>query len=432
MRYKLSDLPALVATPAGRIQVRRGFGYHSWPVTSRVAQLYRTTIARRTRVVAVVGSFGKTTTARASAAALGLSELPAMQNSFNAIARAMLRIAPTQRHAVIEAGIADVGQMKPYARTIRPDIAVVTAIGSEHHRSLHTLEVTRDEKAWMVRALPKNGLAVLNGDDPNVMWMRGATSAQIVTFGFGESCDVRARNLRIDWPHGSRFDLVALGEEAHDVRVRLVGRQMVAAALAAIAVARREGVALADALARLATLAPTTGRMDPVALANGAIVLRDDCKGAFETIEAALVALGQIQAQRRIAVLGEINEPQMPQRAYYRAIGGRAASVASLLVLVGRMQDAYSVGARRAGMPKEAIIDGGRTTTSAAAVLAPLLREGDVVLIKGRGTQMLDRIRLILEGRIVRCDISMCPLRAMSCAECPMLERGWEGRRPVI
>ena len=432
MRYRLTDLPALLATPVGREQLRRGVLYRAWPLTSRAARLHRATLARRTRVVAVVGSYGKSTTTRAIAAALALPDRPALlANAFSSVARAVLRIAPAQPHAVIEVGIARPGEMRQYAGIVGPDVAVVTSIGSEHHRSLGTLESTRDEKAWMVRALPASGIAVLNGDDPNVTWMRGETRARVVTFGFGEHCDVRARDLRIDWPQGSCFDLTAFDATRAGVRVRLIGREMVAAALAAIAVARCEGVALDVALARLAELAPTEGRMEPVALGNDITLLRDDYKGGIETIEAALRAFGRIPATRRILVLGDITEPPPQQRLAYRAVAAQAATVASLIVVVGSMYDAYLVGARRAGMPKEAIIDGGKTTATAAAALAPLLREGDVVLIKGRGTQMLDRIRLILQGRVVRCDITVCKLRGKQCDACPMLERGWGSHRVI-
>jgi UDP-N-acetylmuramoyl-tripeptide--D-alanyl-D-alanine ligase len=55
---------------------------------------------------------------------------------------------------------------------LRPNLTVVTSIGSEHHGSLGSLEVTRAEKVRMIAAMPASGITVLNGDDPNVLWMR--------------------------------------------------------------------------------------------------------------------------------------------------------------------------------------------------------------------------------------------------------------------
>ena len=149
--------------------------------------------------------------------------------------------------------------MRRYARVVRPDITVVTSIGSEHRRSLRTLDVTRDEKAWMVRALGPGGTAVLNGDDANVMWMASQTRARIVTYGFGEACEVRAVDVQLHRPRGMRFRLVAFGTE-RAVALRLVGRHMVYPALAALAVAQVEGMPLDEAIARVSALEPTPGQ----------------------------------------------------------------------------------------------------------------------------------------------------------------------------
>lgn len=73
--------------------------------------------------------------------------------------------------------------METFARLTRPTICVVTTVGTDHSRSLGSLENTRDEKAKMVRALPSQGVAVLNADDENVLWMAGETSARVVTYG---------------------------------------------------------------------------------------------------------------------------------------------------------------------------------------------------------------------------------------------------------
>jgi UDP-N-acetylmuramoyl-tripeptide--D-alanyl-D-alanine ligase len=431
MRYRWRDVASLFATPVGRAQLIEGVNYRLWPVSSRLARVYRRTLVRRTRVVVIVGSSGKSTTVRAVAAAIDVPPADTLlYNAWGSVSRAMLRIARGQRHAVVETGIADKGQMRQYARVVQPDVTVVTSIGSEHHRSLGSLDVTRDEKAWMVRALPPGGTAVLNGDDPNVMWMKGETRARIVTFGFGAACDVRAVDARIDWPLGTRFRLLAFGNE-RDVSIRLLGHHMVYAALAAIAVAHLEGVPLADALARLAALAPTPGRLQAIELRNGATLLRDDYKSPVETIDAAIDVLEEIPARRRIVLLGEISEPPNPQHATYRRIGERVGRVAAHFLVVGTMIKDYRPGARAGGMDAARIVAAGDTPGAVAARLAALLEPGDVVLVKGRDTQRLARVCLILLGRTVGCEIRSCHLRTITCDECPMLERGWGAHRVV-
>lgn len=432
MRFRLTDIPALFTTAAGRSQLMTGLSYRLWPVTSRLAWAHRRTLARRTRVVAVVGSFGKSTTACVVSAALSLPAHPKLLfNAWSWVALAVLRIRPSQRHAVIEVGIARPGQMKPYARVVRPDIAVVTSIGSEHNRSLETLEVTRAEKVAMVRALPPSGVAVLNGDDPNVMWMAGQTRARVVTFGFGAACDVRATDAALDWPHGSRFRVNAFGEEREGT-TRLIGRPMLYPVLAAIAVAHVERRALGPTLAAIASVPAVPGRLQPVALPNGVVILRDDYKSVLETMDAALDVLAAIPARRRIVLFGGITEPQGNQGAVYRAIGKRVAGIAAHLIVVGGDLQRYRSGAKPAGMPPECIHDGGRNPQQAAAVLRRLLQPGDVVLIKGRDTQALDRVRLILQGGRVGCNISFCSVGQLNCATCPMLEPGWGTHRVIM
>lgn len=431
MRYQLSDIREMLRTPVGRLLLRRGVDYRMWPVTSPLARLYRATIVRRIQVIAVVGSFGKSTTLRAVSAVLGIPTHKRMlHNAWSSVAYAVLRIRPSQRHAAIEVGIADRGQMEAYARTVHPSVTIVTSIGSEHHRSLGSIEVTRAEKAWMVRMLSPSGVAVLNGDDPNVMWMQGQTRGRVITFGFGETCDVSAREVRLDWPHGTRFRLRAFGQE-RDVAIRLLGRHMVYPALAAVAVSQLEGLPLDEALSRLTSLAPTPGRMEPVALSNGVLLLRDDFKSSLETMHAALDVLAEISA-RRIALLGDVEEPPGRQRPIYQELGERVAGIASLFIVVGHAFEPYRSGARRGGMPSSRVIDGGRSPRQAAEALTNVMQPGDVVLLKGRSTQMLDRVRLILEGRRVGCDVRFCNVRALGCAHCPMLEGGWGTHRLIM
>jgi UDP-N-acetylmuramoyl-tripeptide--D-alanyl-D-alanine ligase len=424
MHNRIRNLRSLARSSIGRRELRLGLYYSALPFLGRVAEVYRRTIVKSTRVIAVVGSFGKTTTTRAIRTALGLRldpHLGVTQPSFKA--REVLRIRPRDRHAVIEAAVEGPGQMAFAARFIRPDIAVVTSIGSEHRRAFGSVEGTRNEKAAMVRILPVSGLAVLNGDDPNVLSMKALTRASVMTFGLGTTNDIYATEVSLDWPVGTRFVLHANGD-VRSLRIRLIGRHMVYAALAAVAVAIAEGMRLEEICAALEALDPTPGRMEPVRLANGAIILRDDFKSPLETVEAALDTFAEIPASRRIIVLGQVSEAPGDHRAIQRHLGERVAQIASYAIFVGVDCRPYITGAVRGGLPRNATLAAGRNVSKIVETLRPMLREGDVVLIKGRASEKLDRIALALMGHRVACAIEFCDVE-IRCSDCPMLERGW-------
>ena len=420
------ELRVPLRTRVGRL--RRSLLRRSWPLARRAAAAYRRTVVARTRVVVVVGSLGKTTTARATARALGLRPRGLAANALGYVARAVLRIRPGQRLAVIEVGVNKPGQMGLYARLVRPDIVVVTSIASEHSRSFGSLEAIREEKATMVRALPEHGLAVLNGDDEHVLWMATQTRARVVTFGFGAGNDVRCTEREPDWPDGSTLTIESAGER-YTVRSRLHGRPAAHAALAAIAVALAADVPRGEAVARIETLTPGSQRLQVVALPDGGHLVRDEFKSPSESMEVALDFIAEIPARRRVVVVGDIADPLGTPAQVYGPLGERIAAVADLAILVGRSARRYATGARRAGMPPEALVLVGPSVHAAIALLEGRIGPGDVVLVKGRDTQRLDRIALALMGRRVGCAIEICRLPATRrCDGCELLVHGAGGR----
>lgn len=431
MRYRVRDLPHLARTPLGRMELWNGVRYRSWPIVSRLAGWHRARSLRDTRVVSVVGSFGKTTTTRALIAALGCrAHQRTGLNCWNHVAEALLRVSPEDSYAVLEIGIDGPGQMEQYARMVRPDVTVVTSIGSEHHRSLGSLSVTREEKSLMVRILGERGIAVLNGDDENVRWIRDHTRATVLTFGFEEANDVFATDV-VETEGSTAFRLHSAAS-SRSMQVRFVGRHTIYAVLAAAAVVEAEGLPFVDAGAALEQMGPTPGRMQPVTLANGVTLLRDDYKSSLETVNAALDTFSHISERRKIAVFGEVSEPPGSQGPIYRQIGHRLAAIADTAIFVGGNFQRYAAGAVAGGMPRSALVDAGSSVLEATRQLLARMRERDLVLIKGRDTQRLERIACRLEGQQVRCDISFCPTRLTSCSRCPMLARGWHGKRVVI
>lgn len=422
------EVVRVARTPLGRRRIGMSLCQATYPFLRGLASLHRRVLARPSRFIAVVGTFGKTTTARAVNAALGRPENPEVEhNSFYNVPWNVLCTRLDPGPHVVEVGICDWGQMEEYAGIVRPDAVVVTAVGSEHGTTFGSLEATRSEKVKMVEAVRPGGHVVLNGDDPHVRWMASRAAAPVTTFGLQPDNDVWAEDVHLDWPRGTLFTLHA-GGRRHRARIRLLGQPGLHATLAAVALARAEGVPVASSLGRLRSFGPTPRRLNPISLQSGAWVIDDTFKGGEETQYVALEVLGQIPARRRIAVLGEVTEPQGSRGDLYRSIGEEAGRAANHIVSLARskVHRLVRVGAERAGMERDRVLRA-RNPREAVEALPPDLGPGDVVLLKGRGTQHLERVAIALQGHPVRCNLEMCKVKRDGCWTCPMLERGWDG-----
>lgn len=376
------DWLALPRSERGRRQIRQMFRWLLWPILRPAAWLYRRTVLRRRTLVAVTGSLGKTTTAEAIAAALGVP--PPRGSSFRTgLALGLLKATPRGAPLVFEVAISRPHQMAPYAGLLRPDIAIVTAIADEHRSAFGSIDRTAAEKGLLVAGLRPGGLAVLNGDDPRVLALATLRppGARMVTVGLAPANDYRAANLRLDWPHGTQFTLHGPGFEV-GARVQLLGAHQVRAVVIAAAVARELGESIAAIVQRLAAFAPIAGRLSRTALPSGAWILRDDLKSSLATVEAALDVFEQIPARRRIIVLGDVSEHEESKNSLYRSLGKRLGRSTHRILFIGQKFDRLRTGAKSAGL------DPARVTRHAsveeiATVLRRELEAGDVVLIKG-------------------------------------------------
>ena len=107
---------------------------------------------------------------------------------------------------------------------------------------------------------------------------------------------------------------------------------------------------------------------------------------------------------RRIVVIGSVSEPPGSQGPIYRRLGARLAAMDARVIVSSTEFQRYAAGAAAAGMPRDALVDAGRDVRGAVEAVRADLGPGDVVLVKGRDTERLDRVGLALQGREVRCD----------------------------
>ncbi len=424
MRYRLRDLPSLLRSEQGRKSLFLGQVSRFWPLLRIYAAIYRRTILRNVRLIAVAGSLGKTTTARAAATALGSRIPDKVSNRKETLALDLLSYSGKDHFAVLEVGLSGPGIMRHYASMLDPDIAIITSIASEHILSFKTLENTRNEKADMLRSLGPEKTAILNADDPNVMWMASQTRARVITCGFSSAADIRASEPEFNSDGKMTFNLHHMGR-TWPLSCSIPGRHMVFPFLAAAAAALAEKKDIRITIANLEKMQPAEGRMQPVQLPSGALLIRDDFKSNRESLQAALETLAGVPAERRILVLGGVAEiSSRDGYDYYRELGRRIAASAdhALLFLHKNAFRRCRNEAVAAGLVPDQIVRVSGNPLNALPLLPADLEEGDVILVKGKNEFRASRISLRLMGINVKCRQEKCRL-AVDCRDCELREQ---------
>ncbi len=358
------------------------------------------------RIAGLTGSSGKTSTkdlAAQLAERLGPTIAPAgsYNNEFGH-PLTVLRADASTRYLVLELSARGTGHIAYLCRVAPPRYGVVLNVGHAHAGEFGGLDQVARAKGELVEALPPDGVAILNADDPRVLAMAARTEARAVTFGVhAPGALVRAADVRLDDLGRPSFTLLT-PEGSAPVTLRLHGAHNVPNALAAAALARELGLGLdgiADGLA--AAVARSRWRMEVRQRADGVTVINDAYNANPESVRAAIDALAHLaqchmgRGGRGFAVLGHMAELGDTSRASHEDIGEYAARVGGSglagLIAVGEEAAPLLDGARRVrSWPGEALAvpDG----TAALEELANRLKPGDVVLVKASRAARLEGV----------------------------------------
>jgi UDP-N-acetylmuramoyl-tripeptide--D-alanyl-D-alanine ligase len=349
-----------------------------------------------TKVVAITGSAGKTTTKEVTgeflAARYRVIRNRGNLNNHIGLPLSLIELRQRPEIAVVELGMNHAGEISTLARVAAPDVRVWTNVGEAHLGFFASLDAIADAKAEIFEGANASTLLVANADDERIAVRVPAFKGRVVTFGIDRGADIRASavvdrgidgmSARISTPRGSI-----------DVTTPLVGRGNLANILAATAVALEFDVPLATIAEKAARLRPASHRGEVVRLAGGVTLVDDSYNANPTATRCALDVLARAAAERRIAVLGEMLELGDRAVELHEEVG-RAAAAARVDVLFavgGAPAVALADAAVAAGMPT-ASVQRFATSEEAAAIAVALVRSGDVVLVKGSRGVRTDRV----------------------------------------
>lgn len=378
-------------------------------------------------VVAMTGSVGKTTTRDMIAHVLGASmdvRVPA-KNFNNEIGVPLTIIGARQpvrgvgdmcavswrwartlcartypRVVIVECGVDHPGDMRYLMRIVQPDVAVITVIASAHRAFFTSTDAIAREKYEMVRFVKKNGMALLNADDRYVhVAPRPDPSVTVRTYGAGDDAYYRVTDggLCGDGARcaagGVSFKLNYDGKVIPVRLHRICALHSIPAAVAALGVADWLHINVVDAAARIADFVPTPGRMRLLDGARGVRIIDDTYNASPASMRAALATVGTLSATgRRIAIVGDMLELGDVCASSHRAVADDVRENGiDIALFVGSHMRLAAQALRERGWGDDRVVHVD-TPDAAAACAVAMVREGDLVLVKGSQGMRMEKV----------------------------------------
>lgn len=339
-------------------------------------------------VIGLTGSNGKTSTKDFTAAVLrekySTHATRGNLNNHIGLPLTVLETRADHQAAVYEMGMNHAGEIAPLAAIARPQIAIITNIGSSHIEFLGSRENIAREKASIAAKLTADDVLILPHDCDFMELIVSLTQARIFTTG-GAQDAVKASQLS-EQTGGTKF-LLEIGEQQAWVNLPVPGRHMVANALLAAAAGHLCGLSAEEIARGLEQASLTSGRLRRFT-SKGMVVIDDTYNANPESMMAALQTLASepvADGARRFAVLGRMGELGEHAAEGGRRVGACAAQLPLELITVGEEADLIS---SHGGEKARHFA----TQEQAVAALSSELRSGDVVLFKGSRSARMEQV----------------------------------------
>ena len=350
--------------------------------------------------ICVTGSNGKTTTKEIIAHILS-QEFPLLKTSGNynneiGIPLTLLQLDKSHKLLVAEMGMRGLGEIKILTNFIPPDLAVITNVGEAHIGLLGSKNNIFKAKTELLQSLDKEGITILNRDDPYFFKMsKIVKDKKLYTFGIENKSDIMACNVRMESDKGMRFTLEVQNGKSREIYFPLLGRHNIYNALAAAAAAFALGIEL-DLIERcLSSFKPLDLHMQLSNFYRGIKILNDSYNASPLSAKSALETLAEVaQNNRKIAILGDMLELGEKTDFYHREIGKEVTKLSiDILITLGPGGKIIAQSSKKEGMAEERVFSFDKNEKiNLAKKLLSLTKPGDFILLKGSREMKMEEI----------------------------------------
>lgn len=355
-------------------------------------------------VVGVTGSVGKTTTKEMLAAGIGAHRrVHATSGNFNNLLGVPLTLfaaSADDEVLVVEMGMNNAGELERIAAAARPNVAVITNVGTSHIGNLGSREGIARAKAEVV-----GGLVGCDACEPTLVLSNADDFSNFIQTTFAEPAGVRV--LRVGgtgtaaWATSVTLDDDGLPSvQVHTASganlngtLSMPGKAMVLDLLSALGVIEALGLPCEPAFRAICGMKAARMRMDVRQVGTSPRVIDDAYNASPSSMAAALDVLCSMRCEgRRVAVLGEIGELGAESMRLHALVGAYAAAKPlDLLVLIGTHDIRHMMEAALTMGFSEDKLEVFDTVEEAVRVIVPLLGQADLVLVKASRAAALDQ-----------------------------------------
>jgi len=324
----------------------------------------------RLLVIGITGSFGKTTTKEILATLLAenfkVLKTPQNWNTEIGVAKTILKFLKKEdKIFVVEMGAYKRGEIKAICKLVHPQIGIITGINAQHSALFGGLSQIMKAKYELIKSLPKDGLAVFNGDNSYCRQLAQKTKIKKILYSLDKIKIIKEEKDKL------RFKI-----NNCSFRLNLLGKFQLSNFLAAFFVARRLGVSLAAIKKAALKIEPFKGTMCPFVGLNGGFFIDDSYNSNPDGFLAALSYLEKRRG-RKIVVTSGIIELGKATSKIHRQIGQKLSSVADL-VIVSKEEQAELI--KKGGTRVLTIED----PKKLILFLKKEIERGDIILLEGR------------------------------------------------